>query len=180
MRRLTASLSLLALAGCALQPSRAGVRLPALHLAPAALEQELFLQQRLHFMRNGQERELDALLEVDADSLRLAVQALGRAAVLLTWDGQRLEEERADWLPPFVRGGRVLDDLQFALWPSAAIQAALPGDWTLREADGLRELCRGDRPWLSAERLPDGTILLVNHANGYRLTIESVAVGGRP
>lgn len=177
LRHLPSTLFLLALglAGCARLAPRHGPELPPLRLAPAALGHELALQQRLTFTFGRQTRQMDALLEVDARTVRLMVQAMGQAGVRLTWDGDELEERRASWLPPMVRGERVLDDLQFTLWPIEAIRAALPPGWEVHEDSGRRELRLGDRLGLVLERAADGRLDLSNPGSGYRLTIESVA-----
>lgn len=180
MLRLIAGLLALAmLAACATQPARPHVALPALRLAPAALGHEIAEQQRLVFRFGQQVRELDALLEVDADAVRLAVQAMGRTGVRLQWDGTTLSEDRAAWLPAAVRSERVLDDVQFSLWPAEAIRAALPAGWELIEREGVRELRKDGQVWLQRERVDATTLRVRNGAEGYELTIESVA-GGEP
>lgn len=178
-RRAAAAGVLLALllAACASAPRRPAVALPPLRLAPAALGCELALQQRLHFQMGRAERDLDALLEVDADEARLLVQALGQVGVRLRWDGVELHQERADWLPPQVRPERVLDDLQFAYWPVEAIRAALPPDWAVREGACERRLLRGGATWLVVRYEEAGQLHLENVAEGYRLRIESVGTG---
>lgn len=153
------------------------VQLPTLQLAPSALAEPLQLQQRLQFRFGSQERELDALLEADGEQVRLAVQAMGQTGVRMVWDGHTLEQTRAPWLPPQVRGERVLDDLQFALWPADAIRASLPADWTLVEADGGRRLEQGGKAWLVLEPLDGGRLRLRNLAEGYELVIESLDMG---
>lgn len=173
MRRLTALLLSATLAACAVTPPRAAVPLPELRLAPAALGHELSLQQQLHFSFGPQQRDLDALLEVDASEVRLAVQALGQSGVRLNWDGERLQQQRAPWLPDAVRGERVLADLQFTLWPAEAVRAALPAPWTLQDKGGVRRLVRDGAVWLQVERQGGGRYLLDNRADGYRLQIES-------
>ncbi|WP_312238110.1 DUF3261 domain-containing protein [Stenotrophomonas sp.] len=176
MQRLIASLLLcLLLASCASTRMPAPlVQLPTLQLAPSALPQPLQLQQRLQFRFGTHERELDALLEADGSQVRLAVQAMGQTGVRMVWDGTTLEQTRAPWLPPQVRGERVLDDLQFALWPAAAIRAALPAGWTLVESGGERRLEQGGKAWLLLEPLSDGRVRLRNLAEGYELVIESL------
>lgn len=175
--RLAAVALLLLVAACASQLPRARVALPLLHLAPAALERPLALQQRLEFVFGQQRRELDALLEADAREVRLAVQALGRSGVTLVWDGKTLQQTRADWLPAAVRGERVLDDLQFVFWPLAAIRAALPAGWSVEEtAQGVRELRRGDEVWLRVTHPQSDTVELDNLAEGYRLRVHSLAL----
>ncbi|HYG05264.1 MAG TPA: DUF3261 domain-containing protein [Stenotrophomonas sp.] len=168
------SLMALLLAACAGQRARApAVALPPLHLAPAALGQTLALQQRLVFSYGERRSTMDALLEADADEVRLAVQALGQTGVTLRWDGHTLQQQRAPWLPPQVRAERVLDDLQFALWPAAAVRAALPPGWTLVEEGDQRRLEQAGRPWLLLIRHDAAHQTLRNLAEGYALEIES-------
>jgi uncharacterized protein YbdZ (MbtH family) len=165
------------LAACATRPAASAVVLPPLRLAPAALGHEIAEQQRLVFRFGTQVRELDALLEVDAGDVRLAVQAMGRTGVRLQWDGQELVEQRAAWLPAAVRSERVLDDVQFSLWPADAVRAVLPAGWELVEAGDTRELRRDGQAWLVRERTSATTLQVRNRADGYDLTIESVAGG---
>ena len=99
---------------------------------------------------------------------------MGQTGVRLSWDGRALTQQRAPWLPPSVRAERVLDDLQFALWPADAIRAALPPAWTLHEQGHTRELLRGSEVWLSVETDEDGRMRLHNRAEGYRLEIVSM------
>ncbi len=175
MRRLIFSfLACLSLAACAGRQPQARVQLPRLQLAPSSLPAPLALQQQLHFRFGSHERDLEALLEADTAQVQLAVQAMGRTGVRLRWDGQQLQQERAPWLPPQVRAERVLDDLQFALWPAAAIVAVLPAGWSLHEDGNRRELRQGQTPWLLLERESDGTLLLDNRAEGYAVRIESM------
>ncbi|MFT4179584.1 MAG: DUF3261 domain-containing protein [Thermomonas sp.] len=180
MRRLIALALACMLAACATRAPHAGIELPPLRLPPAALGHDVAAQQRLHFAFGAQQREMDALLEVEAGEVRLAVQAMGQTGVRLRWDGKELTQQRAPWLPSAVRAERVLDDLQFALWPADAIRRVLPPTWTLREAGNVRELLRDDTVWLSMEKSEDGRIHLHNRAEGYRLDIESVDSGGVP
>ena len=165
------------LVGCATRPQRPSVELPALRLAPVALGHDLSVQQRLVFRFGSHVRELDALLEVDATDVRLAVQAMGRTGVRLQWDGKALAEQRAAWLPAAVRGERVLDDVQFSLWPAEAIRAVLPADWALVEHGALRELRRNGQVWLQREQVDATTLRVRNGVDDYELTIESVAGG---
>jgi hypothetical protein len=182
VHRLIVSLLLcLLLAACASTRMPAPlVQLPTLRLPPSALPQPLQLQQRLQFRFGSHERELDALLEADGSEVRLAVQAMGQTGVRMVWDGATLQQTRAPWLPPQVRGERVLDDLQFALWPVAAIRGALPAGWTLVETGGQRRLEQAGKAWLLLEPLPDGRVRLRNLAEGYELVIESLDMEQAP
>lgn len=175
MVRLAAGLALSWLVACAHVPGKRAMVLPALRLAPAALGCELALQQRLHIQFGEQVRDFDALLEVDASEVRLMVQALGQTGVKLHWDGHELQQQRAAWLPPMVRAERVLDDLQFALWPAASIRGALPPGWSLSETDGSRELRKGETTWLVVAGVGTEHVQLENMAEGYRLNIDSIS-----
>ncbi len=174
---LTLLLSVLLVACASTRMPAPLVQLPTLQLPPSALAEPLQLQQRLQFRFGSHERELDALLEADGEQVRLAVQAMGQTGVRMVWDGRTLEQTRAPWLPPQVRGERVLDDLQFALWPADAIRARLPVDWQLVEADGGRRLEQGGKAWLVLEPLDGGRLRLQNLAEGYELVIESLDMG---
>lgn len=168
-------LLLLAAGGCAGNGPRPGaaVALPPLRLAPSSLPAPLALQQALQFRLGSHQREMVALLESDADAVRLAVQAMGQTGVRLSWDGRQLQQQRAPWLPSQVRGERVLDDLQFVYWPQAAIAAALPAGWQLQVSDGGRQLTHAGKTWLEMRHQADGSVLLENHAEGYQLLIQS-------
>lgn len=174
MRRLIVLALAALLAACAGRTPRAAVELPPLRLPPSSLPAPLAMQQQLHFRFGNHERALGALLEADAQQVRLAVQAMGQTGVRLSWDGHTLEQQRAPWLPPQVRAERVLDDLQFALWPVAAIAAALPECWTVDDDGRQRVLRHAGSTWLLLEREAGGALLLHNHAEGYSLRIESL------
>lgn len=183
MRRLIAAgaalLLCLLLAACAGRMPKPVLELPPLRLPPASLPAPLALQQQLHFRFGRHERDLDALLEADSDRVQLAVQVMGQTGVRLQWDGRELTQQRAPWLPPQVRAERVLDDLQFALWPTAAIAAALPPDWQVSDTGRQRSLSHDGTVWLLLQRLDDGSVQLENRAEGYALRIESIDMAGQ-
>ena len=166
------------LAGCSTSPARqpAGVELPTLRLPPAALGRELALQQRLSFEHGGRRDSIDALVEVDAASLQLVMHSQGQVALRLAWDGQTLDQQRADWLPTALSGERVLDDLQLVYWPAASIEAVLPADWGLREDDGRRELLHHGRSVVTVTFTGTAHARLQHHRQGYVLDIHSVPV----
>lgn len=155
---------------------RASVR-DAWTLALRDLAEPLALQQRLVIERGGRSQAFEALLEADASSLQLAVQAMGQTAMTLRWDGRRLDEQRADWLPPQVDGARVLQDLQFALWPLAALQRAAPRGWRVVEQGDVREIFIGDRVVASIRERRGNDFVLERPGDGYRLSVSSVALG---
>jgi hypothetical protein len=178
LRRLIASaLFAAALCGCAPASPRIALgELPVLHLSPASLGRELALQQHLQVGVGEHSQAVDALLEVDAQELRLGMQAMGQSAMTLRWDGHRLDEQRADWLPPVLNGERVLFDLQLVLWPAPAIRGALPAGWTLVESGNERRLMQGETEVANVAYPAEGHAVLTQARDHYRLDIESVPV----
>ncbi len=147
-----------------------------LRLAPADLGRELALQQQLIFTFGKSRYTLDALLEVDALEVRLAVQSFGRPVLRLHWDGVGLQQRRFEGMPTALRGESVLSDLQLTYWPVSVIRAALPDDWSLRERNGVRRLYRGGREIVRIEYLSLQRIEIVRLASGSRLTILSSVI----
>ncbi|HMB43473.1 MAG TPA: DUF3261 domain-containing protein [Luteimonas sp.] len=180
MLRLIASLFVaVLLIGCATHPSRSPFgELPTLRLSPASLGHALELQQRLQVTVHDKTQTLDALLEVDEKELRLGVQALGQSALNLHWDGNTLQQQRADWLPPSLSGERVLFDLQLVYWPADAIRAALPKDWSLQESAAQRHLLHAGSEIVSVTYPADNHAVLNQLRDGYQLDITSTAADG--
>ena len=195
MRSLTGALagafaSALVCSGCVLAPATPP-QVPVLHLAPAALGQNLDLVQRLTIKKlpdaarsslGGSEHSLDALLQIDQSSVKLAAFALGQRVLTLSWDGRRLDSSRHPLLPVAVGSEDVLRDIQLVYWPSESIRQALPEGWTVSDAGSTRTLYfqqsvevlvtySATPPWT-------GRAELDNRAEGYSLLIESSLQGG--
>jgi hypothetical protein len=169
---LAAMLALMAgLSGCASWFH--GDDMPLLRLSPASLGRELTVVQRLDVQAAGQSRSLDVALEVDAESVRMAVMQLGHTVARLTWDGAKLEQSLAPGWPKVVSAERVLSDLQLVWWPAAQVRSALPADWTLTESTQARELRHGERLVTSVQVLGPGHIELVQHTQGYTVQVHS-------
>ncbi len=180
MKRLLAMASL-ALAACASAPTRPAADEPMLRLPPASLGRTLSLAQRLDVQAHDQRQTLEALLEADAQSVRLALLQFGRPVARLEWDGRQLTDERAPGVPPQLDAARILSELQLVQWPAEAIRAALPDGWRLDEqgegAQRVRSLARQDREVLRV-RYPAADVAELQHLrDGYTLRIESTPAG---
>jgi hypothetical protein len=175
-RLIALALLVVALAACA--SSRPAVRkaLPELRLAPSALGREVAWQQRLQFAFDARVERVDALLEVDAEELRLVLHRLGQVALRLRWDGYELSEERSPNLPESLQATRVLSDLQFVYWPVEAVQAGLPDGWTATQRGAVRELHQGGELVARAEYYGTSRATLHQRRFGYRLEIETQVV----
>lgn len=169
----------LALAACASSLPRPAAQSPSLRLAPAALGAEIALQQRLTVSRDGRTQQADALLEIDANSLRLVLLVGPRRMLTLAFDGQRIDESRDPALPSALVGARFIEDIQLAYWPATSIRAALPPGWTLDESDQERTLRRDGTSAvvIRYSQTPRwiGRIDIRHLHEDYRLRIESVA-----
>lgn len=176
--------AMLALAGCATTRTLPTSPLPEPRLAPATLGATISVAQRLRFETatapDGATPGIDAQLEVDADSLRLAGIAMGQRVLTLQWDGHELASQRHPQLPPQVDPARVLRDIQYAYWPGDVLRRALPPGWSLDDGDDLRTLRHGQRTLLSirytAQPRWAGNAVLDNVAERYRLAIQSKVV----
>ncbi|MDR9837407.1 DUF3261 domain-containing protein [Herbaspirillum huttiense] len=181
--RLLAAMSaaiLLLLGGCAspLPPdTRSSARL-SLRLPPAALGQDISLQQHLTVERGNRVDQLDTALEIDASHVDLVGLAFGQRVMSLHYDGKQLQVWRHPMLPSQVQGEDVLQDVQLTLWPADAIRQALPEGWELREAQAQRTLLLHGET-IAVIDYPDqrrwgGKVILNNLRYHYKLTIQSV------
>ena len=160
------------LSGCATLPPRAS--LPAFRVAPAAYAGALQLTQRLTATRAPQQRQLDTLLQLDEQTLRIAALALSQRVLTLSWDGRELQVQRHPLLPAEVDPARVLRDVALVFAPLAALQATLPPGWTLVELGNTRVLSQNgvDLLWVHY-RAGRAEVEIDNRAEHYRLRIES-------
>lgn len=177
MRGLIVLLLAVVLAGCASQPVRAPASgMPTLALAPAALGGTLAVEQRLVFEHGERSDTVDALVEADARAVNIVLHRQGQVLLRLAWDGEDLQQERADQLPAALSAQRVLADLQLVYWPAAAIRQALPVGWTLDETSGQRTLAHRGETVATVRRTGAHDARLENRREGYRLHISSVPV----
>ncbi len=179
MQRLIAAAALAAtLAGCATAPAPAPSReMPPLQLAPSALGRSLNQQQHLTLQAPSHDQQLDVLLEADAHRVQLGVLAMGQLAARLDWDGRTLKEDKASWWPAAVSGTRILSDLQLALWPVPAIQAALPAGWALADSGDARTLTQDGEVVTVVRRLGPHIVEIDQRREHFKLRIESLDLG---
>jgi hypothetical protein len=152
--------------GCAM-PAPAPPAL-LLQLPPAALGRRLALSQQLRIWAGGHEFQFEALLEADAETLQLALLAFAQPVARLRWDGSSLTQHTAPGWPKAVSAERVLSDLVLALWPAAAVAAALPPDWSLQHDASSREL-----------RWRGSVVQRVHYDEPQRVRLEHLVLGYR-
>nr|WP_254068002.1 DUF3261 domain-containing protein [Acidovorax sp. SRB_14] len=170
------------LAGCSSVPSvsvDAGVAgqsesAPLLALSPAALGCAVSVQQRLTVLPPNQApQELEALLEVDAQVVRLAIFHMGQRMGTLLWNGQKFDQQLSRWWPAQLAPQQVLSDLQLALWPANAVQQAVQSPWRVAVDASSRQLVRGDHVQKLVRYVGPKTLEIVYPQASWSLRIES-------
>jgi len=171
---LAASMLLAACAAAPPAPSSPELRLA---LSPASAGRTLALAQSLEAEVGGRRIGVEALLEVDAAHVRLALLQFGRPVARLDWDGVTLHEEREPGVPAQLQAARILSELQMVQWPADAIRAALPPGWTLTETGSgvTRERLLSERgtPLMRVRYPAEDQAELEHLRDGYRLRIVS-------
>jgi hypothetical protein len=133
------------------------------------------------------DRELTLLcaVQVEGSGVRVVgVDALGRRAFTVTYDGKQVVADASSMVPEKFAPRYLLADLELALWPLAALQAAYVGtEWSVSQPySGARRLRRAGRlvaevhytgadPWVTR-------YWISNFERGYALAIEPQS-GGR-
>jgi hypothetical protein len=148
-----------------------------LALSPASLGRELHLAQRVTFTRGATSMAIDAQLEADSSSLKLAAFALGQTVAKLSWDGVHLEETHSQRVPEAVTPARIMSDVQLAFWPEDAVRAGLPAGYALQVTPARRLVLHQDAPFIDVRYTGTGPVFpriqLEHVAHGFTLLIES-------
>lgn len=170
-----AAVTALLLAGCV---TTSGVRPQGpelvLRLAPASFGGELSTAQRITMVRDGDRKGFDALLEIDADAVRVALLGAGQTLGTLTWDGRDFTKKVSVFVPEVVTAERIITDVELCFWPEAPLRAALPAGYTLEESDGARHVLRDGEPFVTVT-WSEGRkrVVLTQHVYRYTLEIDS-------
>lgn len=148
--------------------------LPLLKIAPAALGART-VEQRLILAWPGEQKTLEMVLNIDADTLTVIGLVFGARLFSFDYDGEKIAETQP--LPSGLSAARIVNDLLLAYAPLDALRAALPLGWTVRETLNERLVLHDDTPAVSV-RYPDGSpwqgrVVLDNRALHYQLTLDS-------
>jgi hypothetical protein len=153
-------------------------------LAPSTLGAERSAQQVLNVSYRDQEATLSVVLDVTPTHLKaIGLSAVGVRLFTIDYDGERLQTEKLPGLPEQIDAQRMLADLQLALWPLTALQAATSNTtYSIGEPSaGTRRVKRsgklyeevhyaGNDPW-------SGKLWLSNYEFGYSIAVESAPLG---
>ncbi len=155
-------------------------------LPPATLGAERSVQQVLSVAYADQESTLSVVLDVTQSHLQvIGLSAVGVRLFTIDYDGEHLKSEKLPGLPEQIDARRMLADLQLALWPLTALQAATQNStYAIGEPTaGTRRVKRGGKlyeevhyagadPW-------SGKLWLSNYEFGYSIAVESAPLGGK-
>ena len=188
MRATAASLLLpLLLAACAtppVQPESATIEYLPL-LKPATLGTEHSAQQILRAAFADHEATLRSVVIAHADHLKMIMlTATGQRALSLDWDGMDWKVEKAPMVPDQLDPHALVADVEFALWPLAALEDAYrAAGWELSEPGGGVRRVRRDGKLFAEVHYADadpwrGRFWLVNFRYGYSLQIEAQPMPG--
>lgn len=184
MRSLAALVLAVALGGCASAPPAPPVpAIPPL-LDGAALGGARASSQVVRSAFADRELTLLAAVQVDAGVVSVVgVDTLGRRVFAVSYDGQRVTAEADPMVPAGFSPEHLLADVELALWPLKALQAAYAGtEWSVAEPyAGTRRLRRdgrlvaevhytGSDPWTSRH-------WIANVQLGYVLGVDPQPVG---
>lgn len=151
-------------------------------LTPAALGESRQAVQLLRGEYEGQSFSLRCVVTVDAARLKvIGVTGLGVRAFTLEYDGTHVTEQRAPQLPNALQADRLLNDIQLAYWPLAALQKAwhVAGGEVSEPYPGTRRLQRAGKLLAEVHYAADpwnGRVWLMHFDHPYQLFIETSPV----
>jgi hypothetical protein len=171
------------IAACTVTPEVRGTAAAAQSwplLSPATLGSVLSASQRLRAAYADQELSLDCAIDVTAGRITvIGLAPAGPRVFTVIYDGQRVNADTSAGVPAVLKPERLLNDLQLALWPQAALEQAFDNTrWRLAQPDPrTRRLLRDGKlvaevhyadadPW-------NGRLWLVNFDGGYSIAVES-------
>ena len=171
---LLAAGAVLLAAGCAAPAAPDIATSPPRAFGPPSLGCEVAVQQRLTVQLPGQPaQQVETLLEVDAQAVRLAFFAVGQNIGTFAWDGHRWDKQLSPRWPVQLTPEQVLSDAQLAFWPLPAVQRGLPDAWRVEESEAGRRLLRNGQEQVRVRFIDRSSIEIIYPAGLFVLRVES-------
>jgi hypothetical protein len=149
-------------------------------LAPATLGASRDAQQILRAAFGEHEVVLRSVVHATPDQIEMVIlTALGQRAISVNWDGKDWKVETAPMVPTTLQPESLLADLQLALWPLPALQAAYhAAGWEVTEPGGGVRRLRHDGKLIAEVHYADadpwhGRYWISNFRFGYALAVEA-------
>jgi hypothetical protein len=155
---------------------------------PSELGRAVEARQLVTMTHGSNTVSFESHISVNASRLRMVcIDMLGRRAMTVEWDGQKMKADVADWVPSTIRPGSMLADLMMIYWPEkparAAVAAAggfvrISGQKRVVRIDG-EEILRSEVDW-PAGAAWNGNVRFANLAWGYEASVQSVEAKPAP
>ncbi|WP_298211437.1 DUF3261 domain-containing protein [Acidovorax sp.] len=169
-----AALLALLVAGCASPPAPDAARSPLLALPPSALGCEVAVQQRLTVEQPGKPaQQLEALLEVDTQAVRLAFFVMGQGMGTMVWDGRKWDKQLSRHWPAQLAPEQVLSDLQLAFWPLQVVQQGMQAPWQVEASEVGRRLLRDGAEHVRVQFIGNSAVEIIYPSGPFSLRVES-------
>ncbi|PJI98642.1 uncharacterized protein DUF3261 [Acidovorax sp. 69] len=169
-----ALLTVLLLSACASPGAQNAARVPLLALSPAALGCSVAVQQRLTVeLPDRPAQQLEALLEVDAEAVRLAFFLMGQGMGTMVWDGNRWDKQLGRQWPAQLAPEQVLSDLQLAFWPASTVQDAFKAPWSVEASATGRRLLRNGQERVRVQFVGSSAVEITYPQGPFTLRVES-------
>lgn len=153
---------------------------------PSELGQSVDVAQRITARYRDRTIVFEGRLTTSPEELRLVgIDAFGRRALSIVWDGDYFSFDSAPWVPDTLKPENILADIAIVYWPEEAVSRGLAGSGaTLHVDERERSISmrgidiitvtydhpNGEEAWASSAKYR-------NVALGYELDLRSVAVG---
>jgi hypothetical protein len=148
--------------------------LPLIKIAPATLGVRT-VEQRLSIVWPGEQRVLEAVLDIQADTMTVIGLAFGARLFSFDYDGNKIIETQP--LPGAMSAKRIINDLLLVYAPLDVLAAAMPANWSIREEQGIRRVFQDETLAISIRTIEgslwQGRTVLDNHALRYQVTFDS-------
>jgi hypothetical protein len=148
--------------------------LPLIKMTPATFGVRT-VEQRMTIAWSGEQRMLEAVLDIRADTMTVIGLAFGARLFSFDYDGEKITETQP--LPGGMSARRIINDLLLVYAPLDALAAALPANWSVREEQGIRRVFQNETLAISIHTVEgslwQGRAVLDNHALRYQLTLDS-------
>ena len=149
-------------------------------LAPDTLGASRDAQQILRAAFGEHEVVLRSVVHATPDQIEMVIlTALGQRAISVNWNGRDWKVETAPMVPTTLHPESLLSDLQLALWPLPALQAAYhAAGWEITEPGGGVRRLRHDGKLIAEVHYADadpwhGRYWISNFRFGYALAVEA-------
>lgn len=95
-------------------------------LSPSLWVQDISVQQLLTIRAGGQQHQVQAILDISTQAVRLVILKFGRRLVTIEHTDAGTRVDKDAYAPDFINARQVLQDMQLVYVPLATIQSTLP------------------------------------------------------